>query len=417
MSVRKILVLSLVLNLVLAGLVVARLSRRTVAASSEPETVTLVTNMPRVVRQAAEAEADTGNPAVAASPWSLIETNDYPAYIANLRAVGCPEATLRHIIIADVEKLFAGRRDGERSEPNGFWLTGSQSGALNRQRTRRERELAEQERALIRELLGVDWCRKAHEMWVKEPETELFTGFLAPEKQLALLAVIFRSEQCKEEIQQEANGILIPEDEAKLRTLAEEMRRGWGGLLAPAESDEVMLRVGTMMAEVETEADWPGLNLTGTEYREIVKLRMAGKDLIAEMLDMDKPEPSDEQEAAAEEKFNAGLQTLLGAERAAGFLKTQEQGYKEIFGVAQKYNLPPELAAKAFEVREATETEVQRVRADKALTAVQRESALIAMGAEVQQALQSALGAGAAQEYLQQHGQWVPGQKKEAKKQ
>jgi hypothetical protein len=43
--------------------------------------------------------------------WSQLEsTNDYRAYIANLRAVGCPETTLRAIVMAETEAAFSLKR-------------------------------------------------------------------------------------------------------------------------------------------------------------------------------------------------------------------------------------------------------------------------------------------------------------------
>src|SRR5665213_2491138 len=42
--------------------------------------------------------------------WSQIESADYRQYIANLRAIGCPEITLRDIILTDVMRLYAARR-------------------------------------------------------------------------------------------------------------------------------------------------------------------------------------------------------------------------------------------------------------------------------------------------------------------
>src|SRR5262245_14670020 len=59
--------------------------------------------------------------------WDEIESADFPTYVANLRAIGCPEATIRDIIVADVNQLFARRRATEvvtteqkwwRSEPD-----------------------------------------------------------------------------------------------------------------------------------------------------------------------------------------------------------------------------------------------------------------------------------------------------------
>ncbi len=50
--------------------------------------------------------------------WQQIESADYPTYITNLRQVGCPEQTIRDIIIADVNALFARRRATELVTPN-----------------------------------------------------------------------------------------------------------------------------------------------------------------------------------------------------------------------------------------------------------------------------------------------------------
>src|SRR5215510_15089950 len=42
--------------------------------------------------------------------WSQIESADYRTYITNLRSIGCPEQTIRDIIVADVQGLYAPRR-------------------------------------------------------------------------------------------------------------------------------------------------------------------------------------------------------------------------------------------------------------------------------------------------------------------
>ena len=42
--------------------------------------------------------------------WGEIESADYPTYIANLKDIHCPEQTIRDLIIADVNALYARRR-------------------------------------------------------------------------------------------------------------------------------------------------------------------------------------------------------------------------------------------------------------------------------------------------------------------
>src|SRR4051812_19467484 len=41
--------------------------------------------------------------------WGEVESADYPTYISNLRSIDCPEQTIRDIIIADVNTLYAKR--------------------------------------------------------------------------------------------------------------------------------------------------------------------------------------------------------------------------------------------------------------------------------------------------------------------
>src|SRR5262245_47286113 len=42
--------------------------------------------------------------------WSQVESADYRQYIENLRGVGCPEATIRDIILTDIMRLYAAKR-------------------------------------------------------------------------------------------------------------------------------------------------------------------------------------------------------------------------------------------------------------------------------------------------------------------
>src|SRR5882757_2123017 len=45
--------------------------------------------------------------------WQQLESPDYQAYVTNLRDVGCPEQTIRDIIIADVNAMYTRRRATE----------------------------------------------------------------------------------------------------------------------------------------------------------------------------------------------------------------------------------------------------------------------------------------------------------------
>lgn len=104
--------LSVLLNLTLSVwvgwlLVAARTDVRT---QSSREPVTLSAEDPNP----SPSSRESFNPVNLSPPfrWSQLESADYPTYVANLRAIGCPEQTLRDIISADLHATFARRPAG-----------------------------------------------------------------------------------------------------------------------------------------------------------------------------------------------------------------------------------------------------------------------------------------------------------------
>ncbi len=49
-----------------------------------------------------------------------LESPDYKEYIAHLRSLGCPDDTIRGILIADLSDLFRGRNQGHVYTANRF---------------------------------------------------------------------------------------------------------------------------------------------------------------------------------------------------------------------------------------------------------------------------------------------------------
>src|SRR5438093_1592791 len=103
--------------------------------------------------------------------WREVESADYHTYIANLRNIGCPEATIRDIILTDVMKLFAERRGQfyQNGREFKFWET-SEKRALNaRQLEEREKQLAKIDKevpGILRDLLGVNYDREINKYFV-----------------------------------------------------------------------------------------------------------------------------------------------------------------------------------------------------------------------------------------------------------
>src|SRR5207253_699900 len=87
--------------------------------------------------------------------WSQIESADYRQYIANLRAVGCPEETIRDLIGTELLQLYAPRTAAIFPFPkHEYWKKSSN----DRPGVEQRKELAkldEVRSAVYQELLGV----------------------------------------------------------------------------------------------------------------------------------------------------------------------------------------------------------------------------------------------------------------------
>ena len=98
---------------------------RTPAPGAAEETVIVVTNQLR---------------------WAQLESEEYKEYVARLRSIGCPEQTIREIIIADLDKLMAPEvraAYGHRAELK-YWHSEEEEMANDidhRELARKEREI------------------------------------------------------------------------------------------------------------------------------------------------------------------------------------------------------------------------------------------------------------------------------------
>lgn len=129
--------ISILLNLaLLGGLIFFLASQRNEETASAP-----------VSSEAKPSVQASATPASAASPgmesksfrWRQLEsTNDYRVYVANLRAIGCPEPTVEDIVRGDTERAFSWER-------RHLGLDGSGTGPWSRQA----------EMQLVASLLGV----------------------------------------------------------------------------------------------------------------------------------------------------------------------------------------------------------------------------------------------------------------------
>src|SRR5687767_1019026 len=108
MNARHALLISLCINVGLCAAVsyLFHLRRPTAVTVPLKRTVLTVTNEFMVSKSPRASRASEPSVRLTEFQWALIESEDYPTYIHNLRTIGCPEKTIRDIIAGEVDRLY-----------------------------------------------------------------------------------------------------------------------------------------------------------------------------------------------------------------------------------------------------------------------------------------------------------------------
>lgn len=365
----------------------------------------------RVVRHLALPPVPVPTTNAPAFHWRVLESPDYTLYAANLRAVGCPERTLRDILLPDIEKLYAEReRQLEDGPEDRFWETADQRDARQRLREAKLRELELEKRALIRQLLGTDWSFTA----LKELRSDGFASALVEMlfgfTDIAKSDHLFTTHQLAEDdvkaFQSATEGIYLDEDLPKLQALRDRFEAELSRGLAPTELEELRLRIAALANEgLEHLRRRDGVAVSGAELREIARLRAETKDMLAKALNLEDELYPEELRAKADAAFAELLRRFLGAERSADAERAKDGLFRDLLQSTENRGVAKAALVQAYEARRAAETQARDIRADQQLSTEERTVLLATLRAQTAQALSRTLGPVGFDAYLKQHGQ------------
>jgi hypothetical protein len=397
MKLRLILILSVCVNLALAGayFMGKRSSTAPEPAAQAADATKSITKSNRERRAQIVVNGVTND-----FRWGSVESDDYRHYIANLREIGCPEETIRDIIIADVNKLYAGRLAALYPSPQDFkwWQTDDRSNRDERRdRERKRRDLNEEKRALVKELLGVD-LETEMAKWEGRPDDDAWrTGFLSPEKQQAVQAwqEKFREmERTAFAEMRENRG--SPEARAKMLALRAQREAELAQILGPQDFQEYQLRNSATARDMRDSLG--SFSPSEDEFKKIFELRenfnsqfgfgRGGNDDAAR-----------EQRRAAEQQLDQQLQATLG-ERYADYKLAQDDRYREIYDFASRLNLPKETAQSVYDIQQTVEQQRQQVMNNQGMSAEERAATLAQMAQVTKETLAQTLPQQAYDQYL-----------------
>jgi hypothetical protein len=401
MSARRLLLLSVALNLALL-IVVAWFANK----SKTPAAAPLVRSSPA---PSPAADSPAGTPVTSASApeinkpiqpfdWRLVESEDYKKYIANLRAIGCPEETIRDIISADVKKLFDARKRAATST-NKFEFWKNQNffaGMMDEDKIKQSQELARERRALLKELLGTEPEEKPDLLGAMNP-FETMLDFLSPSKQTEV-AEIFQKYQAKM-AKALSGGTPDAEDMKKLTGAYKEMDAELAKILTPQELEDYQLRLSQTAMSMRMQL--ASFNPNEQEFREIFKVKKKFDDEFGPYGMASQDSAEKEKYQTAKKEMDDQLKNLLG-NRFEDYERSQDYNYQGMYRAAERSGLGKDAANKVYDMKKVAEEQANQVRKDKTLSTEQRSQALQGIRSETERSIQDVFGEKAWSSYQKQ---------------
>ena len=404
---------SLLLNLVLLGVIafglIARQNRKGAASQESAAAATR-----------SEAVGDGRSPAETQNPsqkqtvmqealrWRDLESTNYNTYIANLRAVGCPEETICDIIGTELRKLYDSKKLSQypgAADTFKYWLTAErqriQKADLDNWKTQSE-ELDKEREAMQVELLGHS-CNDSHmtPMSKERAEFESRLGFLPEFKRDALLAIVAKFPGLEEQVELMVdNGPRGDGGDERLKTLElyDQKRAELAQLLTPEEYERYELNDTWTARNVRRRL--AGFNPTEEEFRGIFKLWRAQDESLVSIYANGFPDPGTG-------PVNAEVKKFLGDDRYEQYRRTwSNPEINQMAELAQDFQLPDDTPMRFDSIKQDIVARQTQIRANASLSPEQQAEAIQALRIEAMAAIRQQLGP-AARKYLSKPNSWL----------
>ena len=368
--------------------------------------------------ETATGEAITLTEAEANGPittWLDIHSADLKQLVRRLREAGCPDETVKDIILAEVNRIFAARTRElwpERYEQTEFWKTqdnryNSERQKKQRESWRKEREMQKEKSALLVELLGVDPEKQQRiedgydEFYFNWQERQV--SFLPESKREAALKILDEFQDKQQEMYAANQGIHDAQSRAEQKQLEAEKMTALAGILSPAELREFELRQSQTASQLTH--DLRGLSISREEYEAMFDIKKKYGDSINSWSDLSNDERNQAQENR--KAMNAELAASLGADKFKEYERGTDYYYQQLTRLAKKNDLPTDTAGKVYDYKSTAEDTVKQLRANKDMSNEQRQAALQQIRTETEATLKQTLGEKAYNSYLKNGGWWI----------
>ncbi len=300
--------------------------------------------------------------------WSELESTNYATYIGNLRAIGCPEATICDIIVADVNQIYTGKRAAESARIDMSWWRADASQLAAQALLEVSQRLDAERRDLLESLLGPGWeqCGSDTADPARVRLAGPVLGQLPPETRRAVEEIAARAALRMQK--HLAQGENQPGDPVELAHLRQQTRAELGRVLTPAQLEEYLLRYSETAAGLRSLLGSSGLSVTAEEFRHLFRSR--------DTLDQQPGGGADLKRRELESSWDLSLKQTLGAERYLQYQLAQDPVYRTTRAGLADLGAPVSVLPPVYEVNRLAAATRQRIESDRTLTAQERELAI-----------------------------------------
>lgn len=276
--------------------------------------------------------------------WTEIESPDYAIYIGNLRFIGCPEQTIRDIIIADVNAAFASRLAREVVSAEAQWWRVETDPEVDRAAMQKADAIDKERVTLLTNLLGPGWDagdmislpRPTHRGMILDGP---ILGKLSNETKRAIQEIHARfQEQLDQYVERKMQAGEVP-DPAEFTRAAKQEREELGRVLASHELEEYLLRYSQTASTLRDRfGELKFFSPTADEFRAAFRATEALDERIAAITGDDPNSVG--ARASLELQREEALRLSLGSARYEEYRRLQDPLYREAMETALETGKP-----------------------------------------------------------------------------
>lgn len=308
--------------------------------------------------------------------WQEVESADYPTYIANLRNIGCPEQTIRDIIIADVNALYSRKRALELVTPAQQWWRSEPDTNVLQVALEKVRALDAERRALLTRLLGPSWesgdlvnlPRPTHPGVILDGPV---LGTLSAETKQSIQDINERSEARMQSYLDSVRQQGKSPDPVELAKLRQQTRDDLARVLPPGQLEEFLLRYSQDANNLRSEfGQLRYFNPTPDEFRAIFRATDGIDQQLQLLGDSADPNSTQSRQALEAQRDNA-IKIALGPDRYEEYQMLHDPLYRQAVATAEQAGTP-EAAQTIYQINLASASTQDAINSNTNLTADQK---------------------------------------------